>query len=67
MYEIQQLKTNKQTKPNPNLGKETDIQVQEAQSLKQDHQRGPHQYTLELKWQKLRIKSEYEKMAREKQ
>ena len=30
----------------PNLVKEIDIQIQEAQSPKQSHRRGPHQDTL---------------------
>ena len=40
----------------PNLVKEIDMQVQEAQSPKQWIQRDPLQDTSELKWQRLKIK-----------
>ena len=42
----------------PNLVKEIDIQIQEAQSPKQSHRRGPHQDTLQLNYPRLKISRE---------
>ena len=45
----------------PNLKKETDIQVQEAQKMNQIRwtQTDPHQDISQLQWQKLEIKREF--------